>query len=161
VQNADVETALKRLGIREPQVDINVPLPKALAVEGNAQAFQFERFWFSCGEDLHIVGQGQTASDLALRIVVPIQQKSGNLGPGKPTHLSNEIEPRLIVAPIPVVEVPSNDNERGFLVDHLADQIVKGLPRCHPNPLRSAPFIISKAFERTVEMNVAGMNETK
>ena len=63
--------------------------------------------------------------------MIAVKQEDRNPGLREPAHLSNEKESGLIVAPIAVVEIASDNHEGDLIFDRLADEIVKaprGLP---------------------------------
>src|SRR3984957_14079681 len=76
-------------------------------------------------------------------------------------HLLDEEQPRLIIAPVSVVEIAGDDDERDFLLDRRVDQIGKGGSRGRPDSGGGRPLLARQPFERTVEVNVAGMDKSK
>jgi hypothetical protein len=93
--------------------------------------------------------------------MIAVEHKRGNVGLGESAHLPDKEQSRLIVAPIPIIEIASDDEEGSFPFDYLTNEIVECFSRRRPDPLRSASFVTSQPLEGTVEMNVRSVNETE
>ena len=75
--------------------------------------------------------------------------------------MPDEEQAGLIVAPIAVIEIARDDDEGDLLFDRLADEVVERCARRGADPFGGGALLSGKSLERTVEMNVAGVNEAK
>ena len=90
-----------------------------------------------------------------------MQQVDGNTGFPKTTHLGNEKQAGLVVAPVAIVEV-SRDHEKGdLLLNGKFNKPFKGLSRRVPNTLGGSSLLPDKSQQWAVEMNVRCMHEAK
>src|SRR5258708_40205374 len=69
--------------------------------------------------------------------------------------------PRLIIAPVSVVEIAGDDDERDFLLDRCVDQIGEGGSGGRSDSGGGRALLARQPLERRVEENVAGMDESK
>jgi len=161
MQDADVEHARDRVRVVGDQVVGNVALPEALTVERGADLLELECFRLSCRKRSHVLWENEAAGDLALCIVVSVEQEGRNTGLCEPPHVSHEEKARLVVPPVTVVKVSRNDYEGDLLLNRLSDEIVECPTCCRPNAFGSAPFLAGESLERTVEMNIGRVNETE
>jgi len=87
----------------------------ALAVDGEAEFFDFDRLGVPHGEGRYVVGHSQVLRDLACGIVVARNDEDGDALLSKPCHLGGEEKPGVVVLPIAVVEIPRKQDEVDLL----------------------------------------------
>ena len=78
-----------------------------------------------------------------------------------PPHLPGEEQPCLVVAPVTVVEVPSDDEKVDLLFNCQTDEPVKGLSGSGSHSFGCVTFVASQSLERAVKVNVGGVQEAK
>jgi hypothetical protein len=93
--------------------------------------------------------------------MIAIEQEDRDSGLCETTHLPDEKKAGLIVPPIAVIEVTSDDDEGDLLFDRLADEVIERDARCGPDSFSGRALLPGKSLERTIKMNVAGVNEAK
>ena len=86
---------------------------------------------------MHVFWQDQTARDLALRIMIAVEQEYADAGFRQLAHLSDEEQACLIVAPVAIVQVAGNDDECDFLFDSAGYEIVECCAGCRSNTVGS------------------------
>ena len=101
------------------------------------------------------------ARDLTFRVMIAVEQEDRNSGLCQPAHLFHEKETGLIVAPIAVVEIASDDHEGHLIFDRLAHEIIERHAGCRSDPFGSGALLPRKSLEGAIQMNVASMNEAK
>lgn len=95
----------------------------------------------------------------ALGVVVPIEQEDGNLRSVQPAHLPNEEEPCAKVPPIPIVEIPGNDDEIHLLAERVLDEVLECLAWGGADSLRDIPLLSIQSPQRAIEMDIGSMQE--
>ena len=77
------------------------------------------------------------------------------------THLFGGEKSYPEIAPVSAIQIARNDTEADVLLNDVPDQGVERLTgRCH-YPLGGTAFLTGEALDRTVEMNVRGMDEAE
>ena len=162
VQDADVERSGDGLRISQGQIVDDGALPEALPVEDDAQIVDSRGFGSSRSEDMDVVRQGQAAGDLALGIMVAMEQVDRNAGLVETAHLADEVQAGVVVAPVTVVEIARDDEKGHLLFDGNSNELIERFPRSRADALRDASLLPGKPFQRTVEVNVRSVkgNET-
>lgn len=90
VQNADIESAINRLWVREDEIVGNLALPEAMAMKRYAKLLDCKCLRLSGGEHFHDVWKSKTLRDLAFCIVVAVEHKCRNICFRETTHLAGE-----------------------------------------------------------------------
>jgi len=97
---------------------------------------------------------------LALGIVVAVKQEDlVDASCYEPAHLPDKENPRLVVAPVSVIEIACDDDERGLLMQ--SHKVFKRLAGCCTDTVSRAALLPSNAYQRAVEMNVCGVDKPK
>ena len=161
MEYADVEHAWHWWRIRRHQILDNLALCITVAVQRDGVIREGEGLGFARGEDSDIVRQSKTSRDPIRRVVIPQEQIDGDRIGRKATHLANEEEPGLKVAPIAVVEIARDDEKIHRLLDGPTDQGVECLPRRSPDSLGEASFLTGETEERTVQVNVRRVEKSE
>ena len=97
VQDTDVQLVGCRRGIRPSQIVRNVALLEALAVQGDSQLVDDMRFRSGCREHRHVVRQAEAAGDLALGVVIAVDQEGADSRVPQAAHLPHEEHPGLVI----------------------------------------------------------------
>lgn len=161
VQDADVESAGNRRRIGRGEVVGDVALPEALSVQDRAQPLDLEGFGPCGAEDVHVVGEREAAGDPALRVVVAEEQVDGNARRAETAHLAGEKQAGLVVAPVAVVQIAGDDEERGLFFGGVSDESLESVARGGANTFGSASFLPGKPLQGAVQVNVRGMKKAK
>ena len=161
VQDADVEATGRRGRISGDEVLRDIALPKALAVQCHGIVLQHECFRPPWRKHTDVRREDKAARDLAFGVMIAVEQEDRDPGLRETAHLRNEEKAGLIVPPVAVIEVTCNDDEYDLFFDRLADEIVERDTRRGANAFGSGTLLPGKSLERTIEMNVAGVNEAK
>ena len=74
-------------------------------MECDIKFFKLEGIGFLRGKCSSRSRENETAGDLALGIVVSVEQEDGNTGCREPAHLPHEEKPRLVITPVPIIEI--------------------------------------------------------
>ena len=134
-------------------------VPEALAVQDHAQRVEGEGLRFLRRETTHVVRQLELARHLAFGVVIAEKHENRNAGAPEATHLATEEDAGVVIAPAAIVEIAGNHHEINLLLDGTVDQLAKGVP-CRVAQLRGRCIGISgESGERTVEVDVGGVNE--
>jgi len=128
-------------------------------VDGKAEFFYSVCLGVPHGEGLHVVGHPQVLGDLACGVVVARDDKDPDAFLAKPGHLVREEEPRVVVLPVAVVEVPRKQDEVDLLRSGQLDEILEGPAGSPADLLHGRTFVDLEPDERTVEMDVGGVDE--
>ena len=123
-------------------------------MECDAEILELEGLGFPRGECLHVLGENETAGDLAFGIVVAVEQEDRNTGCCEPAHLPNKEKPRLVITPVPVIEITRDDDKGDPFLQSLADKVLKRHASRCPDTVSRTALLPSKAFQGAVEMNV-------
>jgi hypothetical protein len=67
----------------------------------------------------------------------------------------------IVIAPIAVVEIPGNDDEGDFLFDRLGNEVLESNAGRAADAFGGSALLPGQPLERTVEMDVARVNEAK
>ena len=161
VQNADIEEAVDRVWIGGGEVVGDIAQPEALAMKRHAKLLKHECLRFTRGKHLDALGHAQTPRDLAFRIVVAVKDEGRDVRFRKAANLAGEEQPGLIVAPIAIIEIACDHHKIDLLINRFGDEIVESLPRRRTNALDGRPVIPREPPQRTIEVNVCGVNETE
>ena len=161
VQDPDVEIAGERRRVGLGEVLIDVAPGKALAMQRDRKVGMVESLGRFGAKGLHVAGQREVAGDLALGVVVAVQQIDRDPGGIEPAHLRREIEAGRIVAPLPVIEIAGDDHEVDPLGNGLVDQPLEGLACRAANTLRRRVLLSRQAAQRAVQVDIGGVQETK
>ena len=110
---------------------------------------------------MDVLRQCQRPGDLAFRIVIAVQDEDGNIRLIELPHLLGKEQSSLVITPGAIIEV-AGDHEKIHLVpDRPFDQRLKcGARRC-TNTFSHPPFNAGQSGQRTIEMNIGGMEEAK
>ena len=161
VQDADVESAGNRRRVGRGEVVGDVALPEALPVQDRAQPLDLEGFGPCGAEDLHVVRETEAAGDPALRVVVAVEQVDGNARGAEAAHLAGEEQAGLVVAPVAVVQVAGDDEERGLFFDGVSDKPLECVARGGADTFGGASLLSGEPLQGAVQMDVSGMKEAK
>jgi hypothetical protein len=93
--------------------------------------------------------------------MIAVEQEHRDSSLREPAHLPDEEQSGLVVAPVPVIEVTSDDDECDPFFNRLADEVIERDARCGPDSFSGRALLPGQSLERTIEMNVAGVNEAK
>ena len=91
--------------------------------------------------------------------MVAVEQKDRNADCCEPTHLPNKEKPRLVITPVPVIEIARNDDKGDLFLQSQTDEVLKRLTSCRPNTVSRTALLLSKAFQGAVEMNVCRVDK--
>ena len=159
MEYANVELTHNWLGIISHQVDCYVALPVALTVESNIIFCKMEGFGSLSGKRLHVIWEHEPAGNLALGIVVSIEQEDRSTGCCEPGCLLDEVKPRLIITPVPVIEITSDDDKGDFFPQSLVNKICKRLASRCSDTFSSIVLLPGKSLQGTVEMNICRVDK--
>ena len=98
---------------------------------------------------------------MALSIVVAVKQEDRDASCCEPAHLPDEEKPCLIIAPVSVIEIARDDDEFDLFVESQTHKVFKRLAGRGPDTVSRATILACKAYQRTVEMDVCGVDESK
>ena len=161
VQDTYIEVTGRRGWISGDEVLRDVALPEALAVECNGVLLQKNCFRTSCRKHTNVRREDKAARDLTFGVMIAVEQEDRDSDLSETAHLPDEKKAGLIVSPIAVIEVTSDDDECDLFFNRSADEVVERDARCAPDLFSGGALLPGKSFERTIEMNVAGVNEAK
>src|ERR1700730_18703912 len=74
---------------------------------------------------MNVGRKNKTARDLAFGVMIAIEQENLNLCLRKPSHLPDEEQTGLVIAPVAVIEIAGDGNEGDLLFDRLAYEIIE------------------------------------
>ncbi len=158
MQHPDVEHPGDRRRIVAGEVGRHVLVGEALAVDGDAQRVQGVGVWPVGVEQRH-VRHPERAGHAVLCIVIAAHHKHLPPRVGKPSHLVGEKKAGAVVRPIPVIDVAGDHEKRGVFRDRKVNQTPERAPSRAPDQLGGRSWIGFEPAQRTVEMDVGGMNE--
>src|SRR6266536_285451 len=161
VQDTDIEATGRRQRISGDEVLSYVALPETLAVECNGIALQQKCCRASRRKDMDVRREDEAARDLTFRVMIAVEQEHRSSSLREPAHLPDEEQSGLVIAPITIIEVTGDDDEGDLFFNRLADQVIEGDARCGPDSFSGCALLPGKSLKRTIEMNVAGVNEAK
>ncbi len=130
-------------------------------MQGDVEMWQPEGLSLACWKHADIGGQCELAGDLAFGVVIAVKQKDGDLCLRQPAHLLHEEESGLVIAPIAVIEVSSDDDEIDLVLDRLIDEVLERGARGGANPFGRSALLSGQSLKGAVEMGLAGMDEAK
>ena len=76
--------------------------------------------------------------------MIPVNQIQRNVGFAESSNLINKKETSVVVAPIAVVEIPSDQDESDFLLNCQVDEITQGASSGVPNLLDRCSLVLLK-----------------
>ena len=91
--------------------------------------------------------------------MVAVEQEDRNAGCCEPAHLPNKEKPRLVIAPVPVIEIARDDDKGDLFLQSQADEVLKRLTSRCPNTVSRTALLPSKAFQGAVQMNVCRVDK--
>ena len=134
---------------------------KALAVECDSRFFERARLRLPLRKHFDVLGEHQSRSDPTFGVMVAVEGKNRDSGLIEPSHLREEKEPGLIVAPFAVVEVAGDNQEGNTFLDGESDQVVESVP-CGRSDLLGSGFVITgESPQGAVQVDVGGMEEAE
>src|SRR3989304_640039 len=116
VQKADIEKLRITLGIGLREIFRHRSADKALTVDSHIQVLQNDPFGCAGGKHSDIVGQAKMLGDLTRRVMVTRNHKNPNACFPETSHTFNEIEARVVILPVTVVEISGKQHKMDFLV---------------------------------------------
>jgi hypothetical protein len=121
MQDANIEPSGPGWRKASSNIFRDVPLSKAAAVNHNAEVREFYAFDLAGGKLVHAIGQGQSARDLACRIMVAADEEEADARADESRSLADEELAGRIVLPVAVVEIAGNDDKCHVRVDRCVD----------------------------------------
>ena len=159
MQYTDVEQVLDRSGVAEREVLEDSSVRIAPAVQRDPDVLQFNCACRVVREGVHSLGEGEPLGDLVRRVVVAIGDDNGNPGLAQRAELALEEHCRLEVVPVPIVEIPSDDDERDGFLDRHADKSLERTTGCAPDLFNWCPVVTGESPHRAVQVNVGTVQE--
>ena len=159
MKHAEVEHARNGIRVSWHQVVGDISLPEALTVECDAEFFKLERLGLPRGKCLHVLGENETTGDLALCIMVAVEQEDVNTGCCESAHLSNKEKPSLVITPVPIIEITRDDNEGDLFLKNLIEKVLKRLASRGPDTVSRAAFVPGETLQGAVEMDVCRVDK--
>ena len=126
MEDANIKSARYGFGVGGNEIVANIALAEAETVQRNAMLGNM-RIALAGGKDLYAVGKTEAFCNLAFGIVVSMQHERRDTCLRQSAHLAREKEAGLVVAPVAVIEIAGDNNERDLLCDRLAHEVIKGL----------------------------------
>jgi len=107
----------------------------------------------------HVGWQRKPLGHLVFGVVVAIDDECRNAGGGQPTHLACEEHAGVVVLPVAVVQIAGDDHEIDLLIDGRSHQVRERFASSGAQQLGRRVGIGRQPGERTVEMDVGGVDE--
>ncbi len=120
VQQADIEPAFDRRRVGEGEIFAGHPVREAAAVHRDLQGFEPLGRRLVRRELEHAGGQRHGLGDLALRVVIALDDEDRDVGPAEARDLPVEEQADARVLPLAVVDVAREHGERDILLDGAA-----------------------------------------
>ena len=79
----------------------------------------------------------------------------------KTTHFAPQVDPSAVIFPVSIVEITSDEHEGHPGLDRQVNELRQRSSACPTKLLHRSSFIARQSSERTVEMEVGGVNELK
>ena len=154
MQQPDVDATRLRGRIGGSQVFGDRGSCKALPMDGHVPIFHPHGFRAIVAQNAHVLRQRQHTRHFVRGIVVAGDDENRDLLLPQSSKLLGEIEPRVVITAIAVIEVARNHDEIDPLLDGQVDQSLERPARRSPHPLYRSVFVTLEPLERAVEMNV-------
>src|SRR5579875_2210549 len=160
MQQADVEKARHRSGILQRDVFRDVALRKAPAMDGSSQLLDHHGLRPPGRKKPHI-RIFQPAGKPVFGIMIASNEDHPDASLPQPAHAADEEQASAVVTPLPIEDVSGDYDQPALLLDRERDEIVERLPRGIIETRRVILRLFGQAGERTVEMQIGGMEETE
>ena len=159
MQQADIEAARVWRRVADGQVVADVLLPVAVPVNRNVQLFQPLGFGLPRREHMHVLQRGELLRHGVLGVVIPPHYEYGNPCVPKESHLSEEEVARVVVPPVTVIEVTSEQQEIDLLGHAILDEILERLACRESHSLGWRAFIALQPAKWTVEVDIRSVDK--
>jgi len=91
--------------------------------------------------------------------VVPGGDEDPDARPLQAGHLAGKKDPRVVILPVPVIEVAGEDDKGGVFLDGQSDEIFAGPPGGPADLFDRRVAVLLQAHQGAVQMHVSGVNE--
>ncbi len=159
VKEAHVEEPRARVRISRGDVLRDLLRREALAVHREPELLVDHGHRLAGRELGDVVRQAELARDAALRVVVASHEKDAEPRLAELGHLSDEEEPRRVVAPIAVVEVAREHHRIRALLDRERDEVLHRPSSRPADPVGRRPLVAVEPRERAVDVQIRGVDE--
>jgi hypothetical protein len=108
---------------------------------------------------MHAIDVGKLLGDLALRVVISLDDEDPNSCAPQPYHLIAKKQTRPKISPVTVVDIAREEDKCHALFDGQVHERSQRLTRSAPQAFHRSARIGVQPAERAVDMQVGGMDE--
>ena len=159
MQQPDVEAAGDRRGVAVGEIFEVRALRIAPPVDRDVEVFDAHSLRRRSVEVGDAVREHQRARDSTRRVVVAANDDHRDPASRQSRHARAEVEPGLVVAPVAVVDVAGQHNERDVLSQRQIHHVVEGDPGGATDLIDRGTLVTLEAAERAVEVQIGGVKE--